>query len=197
MPKWITSIDMCKWCVFALAGILSDPDKRRRYDQGGFANLNPSALEVQLDLSSLGMVNTAMAAIFNKLGESEFRQNSTCINRPQTTPFLKYSLGDQALALHCYKPEQCPANDCSAIHAGVPVKTVVAQHVLDAAYMGNFKALQLQFGEKHSDKVHSASAMYPVLWQGQLHCYCLPHCSVLGALLQMPCCIISCRQMPS
>lgn len=43
------------------------------------------------------------------------------------------------------------------VHVGVPVKTVVAQHVLDAAYMGNFKALPLQFGDKHSDKVHLCS----------------------------------------
>lgn len=100
-------------------GILSDPDKRRRYDQGGFANLNPSDLEVQLDLSSLGMVNTAMAAIFNKLG--------------------------------------------------VPVKTVVAQHVLDAAYMGNFKALQLQFGEKHSDKVDKAGVVFYELTVTEQH----------------------------
>ncbi len=88
---------------------------------------------------------------------------------------------------------------CSAIHAGVPVKTVVAQHVLDAAYMGNFKALQLQFGEKHSDKVHSASAMYPALWQVKLRCYCLLHCSAVGLLLymQMHCCTISYKQVPT
>ncbi len=163
MPKWITSVDTCKWCVFALVGILSDPDKRRRYDQGGFANLNPSDLEVQLDLSSLGMVNTAMAAIFNKLGESEFRQSSTCINRSQTT----FSSCAALMISSCIATNLSNGwqpTDSSAIHAGVPVKTVVAQHVLDAAYMGNFKALQLQFGEKHSDKVQdSASTMYHVL----------------------------------
>ncbi len=79
------------------------------------------------------------------------------------------------------------------------MKTVVAQHVLDAAYMGNFKALQLQFGEKHSDKVHSASAIYLALWQVKLHCYCLLRCSAVDALLymQMHCYLISCRQVPS
>ena len=85
------------------------------------------------------------------------------------------------------------------IHAGVPVKTVVAQHVLDAAYMGNFKALQLQFGEKHSDKVHSACAMYLALWQVKLHWHCLPHSSAGDALLcmQMHCYITSYEQVPS
>ncbi len=34
--------------------ILSDPDKKRKYDMGGFESLNPSDLEVQVDLSSLG-----------------------------------------------------------------------------------------------------------------------------------------------
>ena len=87
--------------------------------------------------------------------------------------------------------------DCSAIHAGVPVKTVVAQHVLDAAYMGNFKALQLQFGEKHSDKVHSASAMHLAFWQVKLHCNCLPHRSGVLLYMQMQYCVISYRQVLS
>ena len=56
--------------IVAPAGILSDPEKRHKYDQGGFASLTASDLEVQVDLSSLGVVNTAVAAFFNKLGET-------------------------------------------------------------------------------------------------------------------------------
>uniref|UniRef100_A0A061R382 Chaperone protein dnaj 15-like n=1 Tax=Tetraselmis sp. GSL018 TaxID=582737 RepID=A0A061R382_9CHLO len=48
--------------------ILIDPDKRRRYDAGGFDNLEASELEVELDLSSMGPMNTFMAAMFAKLG---------------------------------------------------------------------------------------------------------------------------------
>jgi len=50
--------------------ILIDPDKRRRYDAGGFDNLEASELEVELDLSSMGPMNTFMAAMFAKLGVS-------------------------------------------------------------------------------------------------------------------------------
>lgn len=46
--------------------ILSDPEKRRKYDVGGFSNLQPSDFEV--DLSSCGVLNTAFAAMFSKLG---------------------------------------------------------------------------------------------------------------------------------
>ena len=61
----------CKLMDAAHSGILSDPDKRRRYDQGGFENLNPSDLEVQVDLSSLGVMNTAVAALFSKMGRTQ------------------------------------------------------------------------------------------------------------------------------
>ncbi|CAL8468257.1 g7796 [Coccomyxa elongata] len=48
--------------------ILEDPEKRRRYDAGGFGSLQKSDLEVEVDLSSLGAFSTAMAAMFSKLG---------------------------------------------------------------------------------------------------------------------------------
>ncbi len=41
-----------------------------RYDAGGFNNLQQSDLDFEVDLSQLGMVNTAMAAMFSKLGEA-------------------------------------------------------------------------------------------------------------------------------
>ena len=49
-------------------GILSDSEKRRRYDAGGFNSLQPSDFEV--DLSSCGLFNTAFAAMFSKLGKA-------------------------------------------------------------------------------------------------------------------------------
>ena len=49
-------------------GILEDPDKRRRYDAGGYASLEKADLEVEVDLSTLGAFNTAVAAMFSKLG---------------------------------------------------------------------------------------------------------------------------------
>ena len=42
--------------------ILSDPEKKRKYDMGGFENLNPSDLEVQVDLSSLGELHEGSRA---------------------------------------------------------------------------------------------------------------------------------------
>ncbi|BDA43789.1 probable chaperone protein DnaJ at N-terminal half [Coccomyxa sp. Obi] len=48
--------------------ILEDPEKRRRYDAGGFGSLQKSDLEMEVDLSNLGAFSTAMAAMFSKLG---------------------------------------------------------------------------------------------------------------------------------
>ncbi|XP_037495601.1 chaperone protein dnaJ 16 isoform X2 [Jatropha curcas] len=48
--------------------ILSDPDKRRQYDSAGFEAVESESQELELDLSSLGTVNTMFAALFSKLG---------------------------------------------------------------------------------------------------------------------------------
>ncbi|XP_039047579.1 chaperone protein dnaJ 16-like isoform X2 [Hibiscus syriacus] len=48
--------------------ILSDPDKRRQYDTAGFEAVEADNQELELDLSSLGAVNTMFAALFSKLG---------------------------------------------------------------------------------------------------------------------------------
>ncbi|KAL0922246.1 hypothetical protein M5K25_006217 [Dendrobium thyrsiflorum] len=48
--------------------ILSDPDKRRQYDTSGFEAIDSESQELELDLSSLGTVNTMFAALFSKLG---------------------------------------------------------------------------------------------------------------------------------
>ncbi|KAF3608489.1 hypothetical protein DY000_02046343 [Brassica cretica] len=76
--------DMFKEVTFSY-NILSDPEKRRQYDTAGFelmicqhdisnfANCKSQAVEaegqeLELDLSSLGAVNTVFAALFSKLG---------------------------------------------------------------------------------------------------------------------------------
>ncbi|XP_062159913.1 chaperone protein dnaJ 16-like [Alnus glutinosa] len=48
--------------------ILSDPDKRRQYDTAGFEAVDSESQDLELDLSSLGAVNTMFAALFSKLG---------------------------------------------------------------------------------------------------------------------------------
>ncbi|KAL0385609.1 UNVERIFIED_CONTAM: Chaperone protein dnaJ 16 [Sesamum radiatum] len=59
--------DMFKEVTFSY-NILSDPDKRRQYDSAGFEGVESENQELELDLSSLGTVNTMFAAIFSKLG---------------------------------------------------------------------------------------------------------------------------------
>lgn len=59
--------DMFKEVTFSY-NILSDPDKRRQYDAAGFEAVESESQELELDLSSLGAVNTMFAAIFSKLG---------------------------------------------------------------------------------------------------------------------------------
>ncbi|KAK8482926.1 hypothetical protein V6N13_017561 [Hibiscus sabdariffa] len=47
--------------------ILSDPEKRRQYDTSGFEAVEDS-MDMEIDLSNLGTVNTMFAALFSKLG---------------------------------------------------------------------------------------------------------------------------------
>ncbi|CAM8946127.1 unnamed protein product [Rhodiola kirilowii] len=49
-------------------GILSDPEKRRQYDNGGFEVIDTEGMDMEIDLSNLGTVNTVFAALFSKLG---------------------------------------------------------------------------------------------------------------------------------
>lgn len=59
--------DMFKEVTFSY-NILSDADKRRQYDTAGFEAIETESQELELDLSSLGTVNTMFAALFSKLG---------------------------------------------------------------------------------------------------------------------------------
>lgn len=59
--------DMFKEVTFSY-NILSNPDKRRQYDFAGFEAVETDNQEMELDLSSLGPVNTMFAALFSKLG---------------------------------------------------------------------------------------------------------------------------------
>ncbi|MBA0556652.1 hypothetical protein Golob_026733 [Gossypium lobatum] len=59
--------DMFKEVTFSY-NILSDPDKRHQYDTAGFEAVEAENQELELDLSSLGAVNTMFAALFSKLG---------------------------------------------------------------------------------------------------------------------------------
>ncbi|KAL8142379.1 hypothetical protein V2J09_015411 [Rumex salicifolius] len=59
--------DLFKEITFSY-NILSDPEKRRQYDAAGFEAVESESQELELDLSSLGTVNTLFAALFSKLG---------------------------------------------------------------------------------------------------------------------------------
>ncbi|KAK9707328.1 hypothetical protein RND81_07G189400 [Saponaria officinalis] len=59
--------EMFKEATFSY-NILSDPEKRRQYDSAGFEAVESESQELELDLSSLGTVNTVFAALFSKLG---------------------------------------------------------------------------------------------------------------------------------
>ncbi|KAL2233375.1 UNVERIFIED_CONTAM: Chaperone protein dnaJ 15 [Sesamum indicum] len=48
--------------------ILSDPEKRRQYDIAGFEAIEAKEMDMEIDLSNLGTVNTVFAALFSKLG---------------------------------------------------------------------------------------------------------------------------------
>ncbi|KAJ4960459.1 hypothetical protein NE237_020369 [Protea cynaroides] len=59
--------DMFKEVTFSY-NILSNPDKRCQYDMAGFEAIESESQDLELDLSSMGTVNTMFAALFSKLG---------------------------------------------------------------------------------------------------------------------------------
>ncbi|CAN0924090.1 Chaperone protein dnaJ 16 [Linum grandiflorum] len=59
--------DMFKEATFSY-NILSDPDKRHQFDHAGFDAVEAENQDLELDLSSLGTMNTMFAALFSKLG---------------------------------------------------------------------------------------------------------------------------------
>nr|GEX29105.1 hypothetical protein [Tanacetum cinerariifolium] len=59
--------DMFKEIVYSY-NILSDPDKRQQYDSAGFQAIEAEREDLEIDLSSLGTMNTMFAALFSKLG---------------------------------------------------------------------------------------------------------------------------------
>ncbi|CAH1434083.1 unnamed protein product [Lactuca virosa] len=61
------SADMFNEITYSYS-ILSDPDKRQQYDSAGFEAVEAENQDLELDLSSLGAMNTMFAAIFSKLG---------------------------------------------------------------------------------------------------------------------------------
>ncbi|KAK9944280.1 hypothetical protein M0R45_009854 [Rubus argutus] len=44
--------------------IVSDPEKRRQYDNAGFEAIDAESMDMEIDLSNLGTVNTMFAALF-------------------------------------------------------------------------------------------------------------------------------------
>ncbi|KAK4484225.1 hypothetical protein RD792_011448 [Penstemon davidsonii] len=48
--------------------ILSDLEKKRQYDNSGFEAIDAEGMDMEIDLSNLGTVNTVFAALFSKLG---------------------------------------------------------------------------------------------------------------------------------
>eukprot|EP01018_Ginkgo_biloba_P021787 Gb_03293 [translate_table: standard] len=52
--------------------ILSDPEKRRQYDSAGFQGLELEAMDMEVDLSTMGTVHTAVVALFRGVDCPDF-----------------------------------------------------------------------------------------------------------------------------
>ncbi|KAL9992782.1 putative DnaJ domain, Chaperone J-domain superfamily [Helianthus debilis subsp. tardiflorus] len=48
--------------------VLSDPEKRRKYDNSGFEAIDAEDMDMKIDLSNIGTVHTMFAALLSKLG---------------------------------------------------------------------------------------------------------------------------------
>ena len=121
-----------------------------RYDVGGFSNLQGCDFEV--DLSSAGLLNTALIAVFSKLGAA---LDHTLLS------ILPLRLLTRVCA-HLLSPN-LPAHRAQATAlAGVPIKTAVAPHLLESAFEGRVQASPLPFGVPCSGAVRSTRLRRPL-----------------------------------
>ncbi|KAG5153143.1 hypothetical protein JHK84_029615 [Glycine max] len=114
--------------------ILSDPEKRRQYDSAGFEALDADSMDMEIDLSNLGTVNTMFAALFR------------CAFYCMTICFQNYFA--LFLILFCYSK------------LGVPIKTTISANVLEEALNGTVTVRPLPIGSSVSGKVEKQCAHF-------------------------------------
>ncbi|PWA46044.1 dnaJ domain-containing protein [Artemisia annua] len=134
--------DMFKEIVYSY-NILSDPEKRQQYDSAGFEAIEAEREDLEIDLSSLGTMNTMFAALFRF-----FFYRPVCFSSFLDIFKVVLSLklrsgffgGDSKL--------------------GVPIKTLVSASVLEEAINGTVPTLPLALGKPVSRKVEKHCAHF-------------------------------------
>ncbi|KAI3733562.1 hypothetical protein L6452_13006 [Arctium lappa] len=138
--------DMFKEITYSY-NILSDPDKRHQYDSDGFEAVEAESQDLELDLSSLGAMNTMFAAIFRSFYVTLLLDYFLFF-------MLNCSNASNYLKLRFFSDAYCDSK------LGVPIKTVVSATVLEEAINGTVTIQPLALGKPVSRKVEKQCAHF-------------------------------------
>ncbi|KAL4561860.1 hypothetical protein LXL04_034042 [Taraxacum kok-saghyz] len=113
--------------------ILSDPDKRQQYDSAGFEAVEAENQDLELDLSSLGAMNTMFAAIFRE-GSTGWNSLPSAIIRQEQVLAFVFRSGRKWWTISCFTDSAKRGNVMSAGILDQPSSQVIKRDP-DAAFL--------------------------------------------------------------
>ncbi|KAG6389930.1 hypothetical protein SASPL_151405 [Salvia splendens] len=156
--------------------ILADPEKRRQYDNSGFEALDAEGMDMEIDLSNLGTVNTMFAALFSSSTEMDVdfeEENLRSLQieedegpiRPSSRIRRRIRIESEVSRPNTAQLADTPRIRIDGVSVayrklGVPIKTTISANVLEEALNGTVTVRPLPIGTSVSGKVEKQCAHF-------------------------------------